>query len=596
MARLSGAGAELQMPARVRALSMEPDRNRNGGLGEGSRRGSGDAQGVMFRLLLLATLGAAAALSQVPSSPIRFAHRQIDFTLENSETSQRHAPETMAGGLGLFDFDNDGDLDLFFANGAEIATLRKSDPKFFNRLLANDGAGSFTDVTFKAGLQGAGFDTGVATGDYDNDGHKDLFVTGVHRNTLYRNNGDGTFTDVTARAGLTATPDPERGPRWAVHAAFADFDNDGLLDLFVVNYLVWDPATEPRCEVEGHREYCHPRLYKGLANQLFANKGDGTFRDVSQESGLRASVGKGMGAAVADYDQDGLLDVFVTNDKLFNSFFRNRGNLRFEERAFEAGVALAAHGNMISGMGVDFRDLDNDSYPDVILVALDNETFPLYRNTGRGDFEEITAAAGMAARTRPMAGYSPNIADFDNDGWKDIFVSRGHVQSLKMSRRLQVDQLNTVFRNLGNRTFEPLTETAGFGAAPPRRHRGAAVGDVNGDGRLDIVVSALASPAELWINESTAPNNWLALSLEGTVSNRDAVGARVKVVSKSLTQYEHVSSAAGYGSASAGPLRFGLGASETADLIEITWPSGRKQEMREVSAGRFLKVVEPRQP
>jgi hypothetical protein len=249
---------------------------------------------------------------------------------------------------------------------------------------------------------------------------------------------------------------------------------------------------------------------------------------------------------------------------------------------------------MISGMGTDFRDLDNDSFPDIALVALDNETFPVYRNTGRGDFEETTASAGLAAQTMPMAGYSPNIADFDNDGWKDIFVSRGHVQSLLMSGRARIEQPNTVLRNLGGMKFDPLTEQAGFGAVAPKRHRGAAVGDLNGDGRLDVVVSALSAAAEIWINDSAGQNNWLALKLEGGGSNRDAVGARVKVVSKTLTQCGHVNFAAGYASSSAGPLHFGLGPDSAANLVEITWPGGKLQTLRQVKQGQVIRVSEPR--
>jgi enediyne biosynthesis protein E4 len=545
--------------------------------------------GLATSILLL------AALSHSQPPPLHFVPRDIAFRLENCETLRHRAPETMAGGLALFDCDNDGDLDVFFANGADIGTLKKTDPKYSNRLLVNDGKANFTDATARAGLAGTGFDTGAVVGDYDNDGRKDLFVAGVHRNTLYRNNGDGTFSDVTAKAGLTESADPEHGQRWAVHGAFADFNRDALLDLFVVNYLVWDAATEPECQFQGLGEYCHPKQYRGLPNQLFLNNGDGTFRDASSDAGLRKAVGKGMGAAVADSDFDGNLDVFVSNDKLYNFYFRGLDGARFEERAFEAGVALAAHGNLISGMGADFRDLDNDSYPDIVLVALDNETFPVYRNSGQGDFLEVTARSGMTVLSRSMAGYSPNVADLDNDGWKDIFVSRGHVQSPAASRFLQVDQPNTVFRNGGNLKFAALTVEAGFGAAPPRRHRGAAIGDLNGDGLSDIVVSALSAPAEIWLNDSPAAGHWLGLSLEGTRSNRDAVGARVKVVSKSGTRFDHVNFAAGYASSSAAPIHIGLGPDGVADVVEVIWPSGGKSELRDVRADRVVRLTEPRQ-
>ena len=431
-------------------------------------------------------------------------------------------------------------------------------------------------------------------GDYDNDGYPDLFVGGVHGNRLYHNNGDGTFTDLTAKAGLDK-PDPPYGPLWSVGGAWLDVNNDGLLDLFVVNYLAWDIRTEPACEAApGRFDYCHPKFYKATPNQLFLNNGDGTFRDVSAESGIRAHPGKGMGVGVADYDLDGLPDIFVANDKVYNSLFHNLGGGRFEEVAFEAGVALADNGQFISGMGVDFRDLDNDGYPDIAFVALDNETFPLFRNTGKRGFVDSTERSGMSRLSAPMAGYSPTIADFDNDGWKDIFVTRGHVQSLGYATHVQVEQPNTVFRNLGGLKFQALTEEAGLTALPPSRHRGSAVGDLNHDGRLDVVVSAIGAPAEIWMNDSPGANHWIEFHLEGTRSNRDAIGARIKLLAGGNAQYNHVSFAAGYASSSAAPLHFGLGPNQSAELVEIRWPSGAVQQLKNVPADRVLKVKEPK--
>ena len=519
---------------------------------------------------------------------IRFRPAPIPFTLENGETAAgpKYTPATMAGGLALFDCDGDGDLDLYFANGAELPSLKKTAPKYANRLLLNDGRGAFTDFTETAGLAGHGYDTGVATGDYDNDGDQDVFVAGVHRNTLYRNEGGCRFTDVTRAAGLEK-PDPEFGPLWAVAGAFFDYDNDGWLDLFVVNYLRWAPDKEPLCP-----GYCHPKYYEGTPNSLWRNNRDGTFRDVSAATGIRRHVGKGMGVAVADYDLDGRLDLFVTNDKAYNFLFRNAGG-RFEERAFEAGVALAEHAMEISGMGADFRDFDNDGLPDIVLVALENETFPLYRNTGKGFFAELTGRSGLAALSARMAGYGPGLFDFDNDGFKDLFVSRGHVQSLDMRHQWEIEQPNTVFRNLGGRKVAALTAEAGFDAAPPRRHRGAAFGDLNGDGRIDAVVSALMAPAQIWINESPAPHHWLLIRLEGTTSNRDGIGARIRVLTPAGSQYNHASPSTGYASTSAGPVHFGLGPASTADLVEIRWPSGGVQRLEGVKAGQVLYVKEP---
>jgi hypothetical protein len=498
----------------------------------------------------------------------------------------------MAGGAAVFDYDNDGDLDIYLVNGAAMPTLKKEMPKHSNRLYENDGKANFKDVTEKAGVAGAGYDNGIAVGDYDADGYKDIFVGGVHRYTLYRNNGNGTFSDVTEKAGL-AVPDKQFGPLWSVGGAWLDFNNDGKLDLFAVNYMSWNPETEPTCKYETITEYCHPRMYKELPNRLYQNNGDGTFTDVSEASGIREFPGKGMGAAIADYDGDGLIDIFVANDKLFNFFFRNKGGGKFEEVALDLGVAVPEHGAFVSGMGVDWNDVDNDGLPDITFVALDNETFPLFRNSGKRGFREVTGSSGLTRLTRAMAGYSPAIFDFDNDGWKDLFVSRGHVQSPQMRQRVQIEQLNTVFRNLGNGSFAALTAEAGFDAVAPRRHRGAAVGDLNGDGKLDIVVVSLQAETEIWLNDSPGTNNWLALDLQGTKSSRDPAGTRIKVVTKAGTQYNHVSSAVGYASSSAGPVHFGLGASAAADVVEIKWPSGQVQTLKDVKANQVHKIKEP---
>ena len=533
-----------------------------------------------------------AAVGQNATSPIHFAYQPIDFRLDSCETERRHAPETMAGGLAIFDFNNDGYLDIFFANGADIRTLQKTSPKYSNRLFQNDGKGRFKDVTGRAGLAGTGYDIGVAIGDYDNDGFADIFVGGVHRNRLYHNNGDGTFADVTEKAGI-ARPDPQYGPLWSVGGAWLDVNNDGRLDLFVVNYLDWNIQTEPSCEAApGRLDYCHPKFYKPTPNQLFLNNGDGTFRDISAMSGIRAHPGKGMGVGIADFDQNGWIDIFVANDKLHNSFFRNQGGGKFEETAFRSGVALSENGQFISGMGVDAGDVDNDGYRDIALVALDNETFPVFRNLGKGEFADITAASGMARLSAPMAGYSPNFGDFDNDSWNDLFVSRGHVQSPGQAAQARIEQPNTVFRNAGGARFEALTNEAGFSAQRPARHRGAAIGDLNGDGRLDVVVTALSAPAEIWINDSPGDNHWLELRLEGAKSNRDAIGARIKLVAGGKTRYHEIAFASGYASSSAGPVHFGLGSATSASLVEIHWPSGIVQSLKDVAADRVVKIKE----
>ena len=445
-------------------------------------------------------------------SPIHFEPKQIPFRLENDPTPAKNIPETMPGGVAVFDYNGDGRPDIFFTNGADIASLKKESPKYSNRLFRNDGSGVFTDVTTAAGLRGAGYDMGVAVGDYDNDGHPDLFVAGLHRNTLYHNNGDGTFTDVTAKAGLSRSNDPQYGPLWAITAVWVDVNNDGRLDLFVVNYMQWTYSAQPLCSFRGVADYCSPKFYKGQPNQLFLNKGDGTFEDVSQAWGIRDHVGKGMGVGMADYDLDGRPDLFVTNDNLYNSLFHNLGD-KFEEVAFDAGVALQEDGNFISGMGLDFRDFNNDGRPDIAFVALNNETFPLYENTGKGAFRDITTESGMRTASMPMAGFGAALYDFDNDGWKDLFVSRGHVESLPLPGTA-IDQYNTVFHNQGAAgKWRALTEEAGLNQAPPARHRGCAFGDFDGDGRVDAVVTALSTDAEIWMNRSEKSGHWLDIAL-----------------------------------------------------------------------------------
>ena len=533
----------------------------------------------------------AAFLAGGPPSPIRFELQAIPFHLEGGETSPRHVPATMGGGLAVFDYDGDGRPDIFFTNGANLETLKKDSPKYFNRLFHNDGGGKFSDVTELAGLLGTGFDGGAAVADYDNDGRPDLFVAGVHRSALYHNNGDGTFTDVTAKAGIRNVPDPQFGPMWAITGVWLDANNDGLLDLFVVNYLQWDYATEPLCDYKGVPDYCAPRSYKGLPNQLYLNIGNGSFEDVSEKWGIRAHVGKGMGGAMADYDLDGLPDLFVTNDGSYNFLFHNTGGA-FKEVAFPAGVSLVEDGGFVSGMGVDFRDADNDGYPDIVFVALEKQTFPLFKNLAGRTFREITSSSGMRPASMSKAGFGPGLYDFDNDGWKDLFVSRGDVLWKAMPGNV-AHQLNTVFRNPGSGPWQALTEEAGLGAAPPARHRGLGFGDLDGDGRIDVVATAMNGDAEIWMNRSPASGHWLDLALEGTKSNRDGIGARIKLVGKSGAQYNHMTTSVGYASSSYGPVHFGLGSDGKADSIEIHWPSGAVQTLKDVPAGRVVRVKEP---
>lgn len=565
-----------------------------------------NAKPVPTRRDLLALLGAAFLQPVVsararpaqnkPSAAIQFALQPIPFRLETGETlNPPHAPATMAGGVAVFDYNQDGRPDIFFTNGANIATLKKDMPKYSNRLFRNEGNGGFVDVTERSGLRGTGYDNGVAVGDYDNDGYPDLFVTGVHGRRLYHNNGDGTFSDVTEKAHLSSWNDPEYGPLWSVAAAWVDVNNDGLLDLFVVNYLQWNYEKEPLCGFAGAYDYCSPDFYRGQPSQLFLNKGDGTFQDVSAEWGIRRHVGKGMGVGVADYDLDGRPDLFVTNDTYFNYLFHNTGS-KFEEVALEMGVGLVADGEFVSGMGVDFRDINNDGFPDIVFPALQKQMFHQFQNAGGHIFEEVTDPSGLGVLSSPMSGYGVGLFDFDNDGWKDLFVSRGHVEMLNKPG-MEIEQHNTVFRNLGRSgRWQALTAEAGLTAAPPRRHRGCAFGDFDGDGRIDAVVTALLQPAEIWMNRSESSGHWLDVALQGVKSNRDGIGAVVKVTTAGGSQWNHMTTSVGYASSSHGPVHFGLGQESKIEQIQIQWPSGIVQRLHNVAADRVLRVKEASAP
>jgi len=510
---------------------------------------------------------------------------RLRFVLDNDASEEKRYIETMPGGVAAFDYDNDGLVDIYFTNGARIPALEKNSPRYFNRLFRNEGNLRFRDVTAEAGVAGTGYSIGAAAADYDNDGHVDLFVAGVNRNILYRNTGKGTFEDVTAKAGIA-------NGRWAVAGGGLDYDNDGRLDLFVVNYVKWPPASDRFCGDPARRlrVYCHPRYFEELPNALYRNRGDGTFEDVSERAGIAAHPGKGMGVAIADYDLDGFPDVFVTNDYLPNFLFHNRRDGTFEEVGLPAGVALRDDGETISNMGTDFRDYDNDGLPDIVVVALAGQTFPLFRNVGGGVFRDVTYVTGLGRQSVGRSGWSPALADFDNDGHKDLFVSCSHVNDrIEMFQAYRYLLPNALFRNLGRGKFEDISEAAGFHGAPPRAHRGAAIADLDNDGRLDIVVAALNGPAELWHNRSETGNSWLRLTLEGRRSNRDGIGARVRIGD----QYNQLTTSYGYSSSSRQGVHFGLGRRDRVARVEIVWPSGTKQTLEDLPANREIRVAEP---
>jgi len=542
----------------------------------------------------------ASSQSAKPEGPIRFeeiAQRAgLKYITANGNTENKNQPQTMVAGVALFDYDGDGYLDVYLVGGGAIPSLKKETPAYWNRLFHNNHDGTFSDVTEKAGLAGAGYGSGVAIGDYDNDGRPDVFLANVTGNQLFHNNGDGTFTDVTVKAGVGGAL--LNGKKmWSVGAGWFDYNNDGLLDLFVVNYCVWEVNKDPYCRVrEGVRAYCHPKNYASLHNTIYRNNGDGTFTDVSNELGIAQQFGKGMSVTFADYDGDGYLDAFVANDTTQNFLFHNLKGKKFEEVALPAGVGYAPDGVARSGMGADFRDVNNDGNPDIWHTAVENEGFPLWINHGNGEFEDATMASGLR-KTNDMSGWGAGMADFDNDGWKDLFVARANVMdniTLQNPGR-RYPEPNTIFRNLGNGKFEDVSALAGPDFQVEAAHRGVAFGDLDNDGRVDVVVSVLNGPAELFHNITENGNHWILLKLVGTKSNRTGIGAQIHITTEDgKQQWNEVTTAVGYASASDSRVHFGLGKNEKIKEIEIRWPSGIKQVLKDVASDRILTIEEPR--
>jgi hypothetical protein len=518
----------------------------------------------------------------------------INFRLKNSVSPRRYSIETMAGGVAVFDYDNDGYLDIFFTNGAAVPSLEKTDSSYSNRLFHNNGDGTFTDVTAKAGLAGIGYSMGAAAADYDNDGFVDLYVTGVNRNQLFHNNGDGTFTDVTAKAGVTGI-DPKLGKLWSVTAGWFDYNNDGLLDLLVVNYLNYDVKTAASCNVQGIPTYCSPNDFQGTPNILYRNNGDGTFTDVSIPSHIAQYLGKGMGVAFADYDHDGYADIFLSNDTFPNFLLHNNHDGTFTDVAMAAGVAYNENGKTVAGMGTDFRDLDNDGKPDIFHTAMFGDTFPLYKNTGDGQFEDVTSASGLTPLTSRLTAWGTGAFDFDNDGYKDLFTANAAIldNSLEVEHRPYAIA-NSIFRNRGNLTFEDLSAKAGASFSIPAAHRGAAFGDFNNDGKIDVVVNVLNGPPELFLNRSANHNHWILLKLVGVADNRDGLGTQIKITTAHGTQYNEATTAVSYNSSSDKRVHFGLGDDDLIDKIELAWPTGRKQVLTHIKADQILTITEPR--
>jgi enediyne biosynthesis protein E4 len=554
----------------------------------------------MRYFIIIVALGLTALrLASAPTPPaVRFenitAKSGVNFITRNSPTPNKNQIETMVAGVALLDYDGDGWLDIYLVNGAAIPSLQKESPAYWNRLYHNNHDGTFTDVTERAGVAGAGYGMGVAVGDYDNDGRPDIFLANVTGNQLFHNNGDGTFTDVTAKAGL-AGAEMNGKKMWSVGGGWFDYNNDGKLDLFVVNYCVWEVNKDPYCHVKsGVRGYCHPKLYTPLHNSLYRNNGDGTFTDVSQETGISSHMGKGMSVSFADYDGDGYLDAFVANDTTPGFLFHNLGGKKFEEVGNQAGVAYAPDGAALSGMGSDFKDVNNDGRPDIWYTAVEHETFPLLINQGNGEFDDLTHASGLDA-TREMSGWGNGIFDFDNDGWKDLFVARANVlDNISELGNRKYPEPNSLFRNLGNGKFAETGPSAGPDFQEEAAHRGIAFGDLFNDGRIDAVVTVLGGTVEILRNISETGNHWILLKLVGKTSNRMGIGAQIHIDTEDgASQWNEATTAVGYTASSDSRVHFGLGKNRLIKDVEIRWPSGIKQVLHEVAADQILTVEEP---
>lgn len=563
--------------------------------------------GILLALSLLVPAAARGQKSTAPAAQkandpglIRFeeiaAKSGLHYVTATDNTANKNQPQTMVAGVALLDYDGDGYMDIYLVGGASIPSLIKDSPVYWNRLFHNNHDGTFTDVTEKAGLAGTGYGSGVAVGDYDNDGWPDIFLANVTGNQLFHNNGDGTFTDVTEKAGLSGAK--LNGKKmWSVGAGWFDYNNDGLLDLFVVNYCVWEPNKDPVCMLkDGVRGFCHPKFYAPLHNTLYRNNGDGTFTDVSDEMGISKYMGKGMSVTFADLDGDGYLSAFVTNDTTPNFLFHNLHGRKFEEIGVQSGLAYSGDGASLSSMGADFKDVNNDGRPDIWYTAVDREEFPLEINAGDHLFEDVTATNGLQ-NTTEMSGWGNGIFDFDNDGWKDLFVARSNVMDniSEVNSARHYPEPNTVFRNLGDGKFADVSATAGADFQKEAAHRGVAFGDLFNDGRIDAVVSVLNGPAELFHNISETGNHWILLKLVGTKSNRMAIGAQIKLTAADGSkQWNEVTTAVGYASSSDPRVHFGLGKNTSIKEIDIHWPSGIHQVLRDVAVDQILQIEEPK--
>ena len=514
----------------------------------------------------------------------------ITFEHDNAASPEKFLIETMGSGCGWIDYDQNGLLDLYLVNGAATRAYTPKQPRRC-ALYRNNGDGTFTDVTVTSGVGAEGlFGMGVAVGDFDNDGFPDLFVLGYGRCLLYHNNGDGTFTDVTARAGV------DNSGRWASSAAWFDFDNDGKLDLVIANYVDWSPDRNFYCgdRGPGMRSYCHPDDFHGQPPTLYHNNGDGTFTDVSKTSGLGQNGGNGLGVVTFDYDNDGWQDIFIANDHMPNFLFHNNRDGTFREIGYPAGVAVSADGEFEAGMGTDAADTTGNGRLDLIVGHLDMQLARIYQNMGDKTFEDATLRSKISYATYHMSTFGTRFMDYDNDGARDLFMANGHV--LDNIERYHAEthyaEPKLMFRNNGRGVFENVSDRLGPDFQAPRVSRGAAVGDYDNDGDLDILVNNNGQPPQLLRNDCTNGNHWLEILLIGTKSNRDGVGARVKLSAGELTLYDQKKGGMSYQSAQDPRLHFGLGQHPTIDAIEILWPSGAVTSLTNLKSNQIIAVKE----
>lgn len=514
---------------------------------------------------------------------------RFSYISDNDFTGRKYFPQAMCGGIAAFDYDNDGLVDLYFTNGAKLPELDKTLPRFRHLLLHDLGGGRFEDVTARAGLEGAGlgFTFGVAAADYDNDGYTDLFLANAGRNALFHNNHDGTFRDVTVESGLG----PKPKDTLSVQGAWFDYDRDGRLDLVVSNYTTWTPQSDVRCTANGKEYYCHPSTYPSVPHRLYHNLGNGRFEDVTEPSGFGREPGKGMGIAIADYNGDGWPDVFVANDTVRNFLFVNQHHGTFKEEGYLWGVAFDEGGTAGSSMGADSRDYDNDGWPDIFFNNLMGQIWGLYRNNGGEMMRYVSGVTRVARLSAAHSGWSLGFFDYDNDGWKDLYSSNGNLDDNMAGAR----QHDTLFRNLDGKQFEDVSATLGEDFLRLGFQRGSAFADLDNDGFQDLVVTSLGQRPRILMNTGAIGNHWLLVKLTGRHSNRDAIGARLKLTTASgRTLYNHVGPSVGFLSTSDRRVHFGLGTESQIASLEIVWPDGQAQVIRKPAADRILPVEEPK--